>query len=118
MIRLDRMAVIMDFLHAGQERATLPGTEEPMTTVDFITALFFQVANQMPGIPKHPQASLWPSEVVTLGLLHALKVDGNHCGSWYAHHEHNWLPSTITERLLPSKSVPVRSLQVHLQACS
>jgi hypothetical protein len=112
------MAVIMDFLHAGQERATLPGTEEPMTTVDFITAVFCQVANQMPGIPKHPQASLWPSEVVTLGLLHALKVDGNHCGSWYAHHEHNWLPSTITERLLPSKSVPVRSLQVRLQACS
>ena len=48
-----------------------------MTTVDFITALFCQVANQMPGIPKHPQASLWPSEVVTLGLLHALKGVGN-----------------------------------------
>ena len=48
-----------------------------MTTVDFITALFCQVANQMPGIPKHPQASLWPSEVVPLGLLHALKGVGN-----------------------------------------
>jgi hypothetical protein len=28
-------------------------------------------------VPKHPQASLWPSEVVTLGLLHALKGVGN-----------------------------------------
>jgi hypothetical protein len=48
-----------------------------MTTVDFITALFCQIADQMPDISKHPQASLWPSEVVTLGLLHALKGVGN-----------------------------------------
>ena len=27
----------------------------------------------MCAIPKHPEAHLWPSEVVTLGLLHALK---------------------------------------------
>ena len=27
--------------------------------------------------PKHPEARLWPSEVVTLGLLHALKGVGN-----------------------------------------
>jgi hypothetical protein len=72
MIRIGRIAVMMEFLHAGQERPTLLGTEEHMTAVDFITALFCQVADQMPGIPKHPQARLWPSEVVTLGLLHAL----------------------------------------------
>jgi hypothetical protein len=48
-----------------------------MTTVDFITALFCQIADQMPDIPQHPQASLWPSEGVTLGLLHALKGVGN-----------------------------------------
>ncbi len=47
------------------------------TTIEFITALFCQVADQIPDIPKHPQASLWPSEVVTLGLLHALKGVGN-----------------------------------------
>src|SRR4029453_10892982 len=29
------------------------------------------------GLPKHPEARLWPSEVVTLGLLHALKGGGN-----------------------------------------
>ncbi len=48
-----------------------------MTTVDFITALFYEVDEQMGAIPKHPEAHLWPSEVVTLGLLHALKGGGN-----------------------------------------
>src|SRR6266516_687794 len=51
--------------------------EEPMTTTDFITALFYEVAEQIGAIPKHPEAHLWPSEVVTLGLLHALKGGGN-----------------------------------------
>ena len=44
---------------------------------DFITALFYEVDEQMRAIPKHPKAHLWPSEVVTLGLLHALKGGGN-----------------------------------------
>ncbi len=48
-----------------------------MTTHDFITALFCQVDDQLPAIPKHPEAHLWPSEIVTLGLLHALKGVGN-----------------------------------------
>src|SRR5947209_15105451 len=48
-----------------------------MSTVDFITTLFYEVDEQMRAIPKHPEAHLWPSEVVTLGLLHALKGVGN-----------------------------------------
>ena len=64
-----RIAVAMHLLQAGRERETLPETEEPMTTVEFITALFCQVDDQMPGLAKHPHASLWPSEVVTLGLV-------------------------------------------------
>jgi hypothetical protein len=48
-----------------------------MTTMDFIIALFCRVDDHMQGLPKHPQATLWPSEVVTLGLLHALKGVGN-----------------------------------------
>jgi hypothetical protein len=48
-----------------------------MTTVELITALFYEVDEQMGAIPKHPEALLWPSEVVTLGLLHALKGVGN-----------------------------------------
>ena len=48
-----------------------------MMTVEFITALFYEVDEQLRAIPKHPKAHLWPSEVVTLGLLHALKGVGN-----------------------------------------
>src|SRR6266849_1065583 len=48
-----------------------------MTTVEFITALFYEIDEQLRAIPKHPEARLWPSEVVTLGLLHALKGVGN-----------------------------------------
>ena len=69
--------MVMHFLQAGRKRETLPGTEEPMTTIEFITALFYEVDEQLRAIPKHPEARLWPSEVVTLGLLHALKGGGN-----------------------------------------
>jgi hypothetical protein len=70
--------MVMPFLYTGRKHAPLlPETEEPMTTIDFITALFYEVDEQMRPIPKHPEAHLWPSEVVTLGLLHALKGGGN-----------------------------------------
>jgi len=48
-----------------------------MITVDFIAALFSEVDAQIGALPRHPEALLWPSEVVTLGLLHALKGGGN-----------------------------------------
>jgi hypothetical protein len=48
-----------------------------MTTWDLIVALFYHVDEQLHDLPKHPEAHLWPSEVVTLGLLHALKGVGN-----------------------------------------
>ena len=56
---------------------SFPYEESRMTTVDFITALFSKVDEQLHAIPKHPEAHLWPSEVVPLGLLHALKGVGN-----------------------------------------
>src|ERR1700716_2798690 len=72
------IVMVIHFLQAGSTCATLPGTEESMTTtIDFITALFCQVDDHLPAIPKHPEATLWPSEIVTLGLLHALKGVGN-----------------------------------------
>ena len=48
-----------------------------MTTVDFITELFCQVDDQIGYLPKHSQARLYPSEVVTLALLYALTGKGN-----------------------------------------
>src|SRR5689334_5452092 len=44
-----------------------------MTTVDFITELFCRVDDAMAEVPQHRQAKLAPSEIVTLGLLFALK---------------------------------------------
>ena len=47
-----------------------------MTTEDFIIHLFCRVDDRMLNVSKHPQANLYPSEVVTLGLLFALKGVG------------------------------------------
>jgi len=47
-----------------------------MTTVDFIIELFCRVDDQLGAINKHSQAHLYPSEVVTLALLFALKGRG------------------------------------------
>ena len=47
-----------------------------MTTQDFIIALFYAVDQEMLAVPKHPDAKLYPSEVVTLALLYAIKGGG------------------------------------------
>ena len=47
-----------------------------MTTVNFITELFCRVADRGAHVQKHSQAKLYPSEVVTLALLFALKGCG------------------------------------------
>ncbi len=47
-----------------------------MTTVDFITELFCRVDDEFGLVQRHRQAKLYPSEVVTLALLYALKGCG------------------------------------------
>jgi hypothetical protein len=47
-----------------------------MSTLDFIIDLFCRVDAVMLHAPKHPQAKLYPSEIVTLALLFALKGVG------------------------------------------
>ena len=47
-----------------------------MPTVDFITELFCRIDDAMATVRKHPQARLYPSELVTLGVLFALKGGG------------------------------------------
>ncbi len=44
-----------------------------LRTEDFITELFCRIDDAMAGVPKHPQARLWPGEVVTLAVLFALR---------------------------------------------
>ena len=47
-----------------------------MTTEHLIIGIFCRVDNQIGHLPKHTQAKLYPSELVTLALLHALKGSG------------------------------------------
>ena len=47
----------MHFLQAGCKRATRRGTEEPMITMEFITALFSEVDEQLGALPTHPEAA-------------------------------------------------------------
>lgn len=79
-----------------------------MTTLDFITELFCRVDDQMKNIPKHPQASLWPSEIVTLGLLHALKgVDNRAFYRWLIRDYRNLFPH------LPERTRLFRLFKTH-----
>jgi hypothetical protein len=50
--------------------------DQLLRTEDFIVELFCRVDAAMVGEPKHPQARLWPSEIVTLAILFALKGTG------------------------------------------
>lgn len=59
-----------------------------MSTEDFIIELFYRVDNEMLDVPKHSQASLYPSEVVTLALLFVLKGVGNR--AFYRWLERDW----------------------------
>ena len=59
-----------------------------MCTEDFIIELFCRVDDKMLDIKKDPQASLYPSEVVTLAPLFALKGCG--CRAFYHWLMKNW----------------------------
>ena len=48
-----------------------------MTTEDFTIELFYRLDQELTDVPKHPQALLYPSEVITLAFLFALKGVGN-----------------------------------------
>ena len=78
------------------------------TTVEFITALFSEVDEQLHDMPTHPEAHLWPSELVTLGLLHALKGVGNRAF-------HRWLTRDYRALFprLPERTRLFRLLTTH-----
>lgn len=70
-----------------------------MTTTDFIIELFCCIDDQMKNVKKHSQALLYPSELVTLGCLQALKGGGGR--AFY-----RWLTRDYSE-LFPK--LPVRT---------
>ena len=64
-----------------------------MSTEDFIIELFIRVDSVMGDQPKHPDAHLYPSELVTLGLLFALKGSGSRAFyRWLSNNYRHWFP--------------------------
>ncbi len=59
-----------------------------MSDEDFITELFWRIDETLKDVPKHSQAALYPSEVVTLALLFALK--GGRSRAFYRWLSKNW----------------------------
>lgn len=83
-----------------------------MTSEDFIIALFCVVDDRMRGVRKHPQATLWPSELVTIGLLFALK------GGYFRAFD-RWLKRDYTALFgaLPHRTRLQRALEAHQAWC-
>ena len=79
-----------------------------MATLDLIIHLFCLVDDRMLGERKHSQAVLYPSEVVTIGILFALK--GGHFRAFY-----RWLKRDYAGlfRGLPDRTRLQRLLKTH-----
>lgn len=83
-----------------------------VTNEDFIMELFYVVDEGMLKVAKHPQAKLYPSEVVTIGLLFALK--GGSFRSFYAWLKRNY---AVLFGDLPERSRMLRLLGHHQHWC-
>jgi hypothetical protein len=79
-----------------------------MSIVDCIIGLYCRVDDVMHDQPKHPQAHLYPSELVTLGLLFALKgVGPRRFYTWISANYHDYFPR------LPERTRLFRLLATH-----
>ena len=83
-----------------------------MTTEDIISHIFCLVDDRMPAVKKHPQAKLYPSELVTIGILFALK--GGHFRAFY-----RWLKRDYDALFggLPDRTRLLRLLKAHHEWC-
>ena len=75
-------------------------------TIDFITELFCKVDDNVDG--KHPQSKLYHSEVVTLGLLYALKGCGQN-SFWRRLTRNTWQStlSCLNGRIISNESITI-----------
>jgi len=85
-----------------------------MTTEDIILHIFCLVATTMPEIQRHSQAKLYPSELVTIGILFALK--GGYFRAFY-----RWLNrdygTWFGDGTLPERTRLQRLLKTHQDWC-
>jgi len=79
-----------------------------VTTEDIIIHIFCKVDDRMPEMKKHAQAKLYPSELVTIGILFALK--GGYFRAFY-----RWLKRDYEELFagLPERTRLQRALNAH-----
>ncbi|MEI6709276.1 MAG: hypothetical protein WCK96_19320 [Methylococcales bacterium] len=64
-----------------------------MTTEDMIIDLFCRIDDQMKNVPNHRQAALLPSELVTIGMLYAIKGVGQRAFyRWLSRDYGDWFP--------------------------
>lgn len=85
-----------------------------MTTDDIILHIFCFVDDHMPKIPRHPQAKLYPSELVTIGILFALKGGSFRAFyRWLKRDYGNW----FGDGTLPDRTRLLRLLKVHREWC-
>lgn len=79
-----------------------------MAITDFITELFCKIDDRMKDVPNHSQASLSASELVTIGLLYAIKGVGTRAFyRWLWNNHRDMFPS------LPHRTRLFRRLQTH-----
>lgn len=69
-----------------------------MTTEEIIIAIFMNVDDTLPVIEKHAQAKLYPSELVTIGILFALKGVGFRAFYRWLKRDYNALFAGLPER--------------------
>ena len=85
-----------------------------MTTDDIILHIFCLVDDNMPDIPRHSQAKLYPSELVTIGILFSLK--GGYFRAFY-----RWLQRDygdwVGDGTLPERTRLQRLLKTHQDWC-
>lgn len=83
-----------------------------MTTEDFIITLFCLVDDRMGKLEKRSDAKLYPSELVTVGLLYALK--GGCFRAFYRWLKRDFEPLFVQ---LPDRTRILRALCVHRDWC-
>ncbi len=83
-----------------------------MTTEDIIIHIFYIVDEQMKAVKRVPQTHLYPSEIVTIGVLFALK--GGHFRAFYRWLKRDYAPLFAG---LPDRTNLQRLLKTHQQHC-
>ncbi len=85
-----------------------------MATDDSILHMFCLVDDRLPNIPKHPQAEVYPSEVVTIGILFARNGGFvRACSRWLKRYDGDW----FGDGTLPERTRFQRLLKTHHDWC-